>query len=91
MVIHDDIKDKERKLKAIPDRGYQLLHHFQLPDDAWGVHYYKPLSNKIKQIIIKYKNSSKVVDALKKYQDEVNAFQKNPSAFKSIFYIMKKI
>lgn len=42
MVLHDDLGGKENKLKLIPECGYQLVDHFQLPDDAWWVEYYGP-------------------------------------------------
>jgi len=91
MVFHDDLQNKERKLKIIPNCGYVLLDHFQLPDDAWWIEYYKPLEKRIKDVRTKYEDDLKVIEVVKKYQNEINAYKKNPNAFRSIFYIIQKI
>ena len=91
MVFHDDLQNKERKLKIIPNCGYVLLDHFQLPDDAWWIDYYKPLEKRIKDVRTKYEDDPKVIEVVKKYQNEINAYKKNPNAFRSIFYIIQKI
>jgi len=95
MVLHDDLPNKEKKLKIIPDCGYVLVNHFQLPDDAWWTEYYEPLEKRINEVRIKYKNDPKllevVLEVVKKYQNEINTYRKNPSAFRSIFYILQKI
>jgi ubiquinone/menaquinone biosynthesis C-methylase UbiE len=91
MVLHDDLQNKERKLKIIPTCGYVLVDHFQLPDDAWWTEYYEPLEKRINEVLAKYKEDLKVLEVAKRYQNEINTYKKNPSAFRSIFYIMQKI
>jgi len=90
MVFHDDLKDKARKIKIIYECGYELVNHFQLPDDAWWVEYYEPLEERIKELRSKYNDDPKVLEAFKRHQNEINAYKKNPRDFRSIFYIMQK-
>ncbi len=91
MVIHDDLKKKEEKLEMILKDGYELHDMFELPEDTWGIEYYQPLEIKMKEFRIKHKESPQIMEKLKKYQDEINAFKNDPSDFKSIFYIIKRI
>jgi ubiquinone/menaquinone biosynthesis C-methylase UbiE len=90
MVLHDDLPNKERKLKIIPDCGYVLVNHFQLPDDAWWTEYYEPLEKRINEVRTRYENDPKVLEVVKKYQNEINVCKNNPSACRSIFYILQK-
>jgi ubiquinone/menaquinone biosynthesis C-methylase UbiE len=94
MVFHDDVRDKERKLKAISNCGCVLVDHFHLPNDAWWTEYYEPLEKKIHEVLTKYKDDPKVLEVeqvVKSYQNETNAYKKNPKAFRSIFYIIQKV
>ena len=91
MVFHDDLGGKEEKLELIPKYGFKLIGHFQLPDDAWWVEYYEPLQERVKELNKKYRNESKALKALKKYQDEIDMYKKNPMGFRSIYFIMQKI
>lgn len=90
MVFHDDLRDKASKIEIISECGYELVNHFQLPDDAWWVEYYEPLEERIKELRSKYNDDPKVLEAFKRYQNEINAYKKNPKDFRSIFYIMQK-
>jgi len=91
MVLHDDLKDKEFKLKIIPKCGYQLLEHFQLPDDAWWVDYYGPIEKRINELKAIHGKEPTFLDAIKQFENEINSYKKNPKLFRSIFYILKKL
>lgn len=87
IVVHDDLSDKEKKLKMIARCGYKLINCFQLPDDAWGKDYFLPLELQIEKLIDipkKFKNQ-------KRYIKEINAYRKNPTSFRSIFFIIQKV
>ncbi len=89
LVVHDDIKDKDKKLNVISSCGYVLLNHFLLPEDAWWTEYYKPLKIKVNKLSNKYKNNPEILKALQKYQNEVE-MAKNRTSVTSIFYILQK-
>ena len=67
------------------------MDHFQLPDDAWWIEYYEPLEKRIKEFRTKYNDDPMVLEIVKKYQNQIDAYKKKPNAFRSIFYIMQKI
>lgn len=89
MVIHDDLRMHEEKLRLIPQCGYTLVDHFPLPDDAWWKEYYKPLEEKI-SVLRAHGDDPELIEAIKKYQNEINTYKENPDAFRSIFYIVQK-
>lgn len=89
MVIHDDLSKHKEKLRLIPQCGYTLVNHFPLPDDAWWKGYYKPLEERISALAA-HGDDPELVEAIKKYQDEINAYKEDPDAFRSIFYIVQK-
>ncbi|MFX1517316.1 MAG: class I SAM-dependent methyltransferase [Promethearchaeota archaeon] len=89
LVIHDDIKDKEKKLQLIPSCGYKLLNYFSLPDDAWWLDYYHPLEEKVKEMTYEYRNNPEALKKLREYQNEVER-AKNTTILNSIFFIMQK-
>ena len=89
LVIHDDVKDKEKKLQLIPSCGYKLLNYFSLPDDAWWQDYYYPLEERVKELSYEYKNNPEALKKLREYQNEVER-AKNTTILNSIFFIIQK-
>lgn len=89
LVIHDDVKDKEKKLQLIPNCGYKLLNYFSLPDDAWWQDYYHPLEERVKELSYEYKNNPEALKKLREYQNEVER-AKNTTILNSIFFIIQK-
>jgi ubiquinone/menaquinone biosynthesis C-methylase UbiE len=91
MVLHDDINNKDNKLKFILECGYDLIEFFQLPDNAWWVQYYGPLEKRINDMLEKHSNHPEILGDLNRFQKEIDMYKRDPSAFRSIFYIMQKI
>ena len=91
MVLHDDLSDEEKKLKFIRECGYDLVEYFQLPEDVWWLQYYEPLEIKINGLLEKHDNDPEILKQIKRFLDEIDMYKKNPSAFRSIFYIIQKI
>jgi len=90
LVIHDDIKNKDKKLNMITRCGYKLLNHFSLPDNAWWEDYYSPLGEKVKKLTQKYRNNPGALKKLREYQNEVER-AKNTTILNSIFFIIQKV
>ena len=90
MVLHDDLGNKEEKLKIIPECGYKLVDYFQLADDEWWVEYYEPLEKRIKELSAKYGNDQNFLNAIKQHQVEINECKRNPNIFRSIYFIIQK-
>lgn len=86
IVVHDDLSDKEKKLKIIPQKGYTLINYFQLPDNAWEVGYFMPLERQIEKL----RDYPKKPKNLKSFIKEINSYKKNPENYRSMFYLIQK-
>ncbi len=89
-LIHDEFSNRENKIKLFKKHKCELLKEIIISQYDWEGKYI----NCLKESIIQLKNSnpsvhgkSKVLSAL---QDEVAYFDKNPSEFKSRYYIIQK-
>ncbi|MHA2074990.1 MAG: class I SAM-dependent methyltransferase, partial [Candidatus Hodarchaeales archaeon] len=91
LVIHDKINNMTEKLKKIPTCGYRLIHHFTLSRDVWWREYYEPFELRVIELRKKYRDNSRAIQSLKKYQNEINMVKKSPQIDSSIFYIMQNI
>ena len=90
LVVHDAINMVSNKLEKISGWGYKLIDHFSLPEDAWWAEFFKPLEIRINELYLKYKNNSEALKILKKYQNEIDLFKRNPKEQSSAFYITQK-
>jgi len=77
-------------LVEIPKRGYDLIGHFALPEDAWWPEYYGPLEKRIQQLRRKYHDDSKALRELDLEQIEIEMFKKYYGWYGSAFFVMKK-
>ena len=91
LVLHDDLAGMENKLKIIPKCGYELVKYIKLPDNAWGVGYFEPIEKRINELGDKYGNDPAFLNTIKRFQNEISGYKKNPELFRSIFYIIKKV
>ncbi|MFW9915144.1 MAG: class I SAM-dependent methyltransferase [Candidatus Thorarchaeota archaeon] len=90
LVVHDEAKEFEKKLKLISNYDYQLIGHFQLDEDVWRSEYYEPLERIVNEKLIEYKNDNKALQVLDKEQQEIRSFKKDSRQFTSAFFIMQK-
>jgi hypothetical protein len=72
-----------------PKLGYELINHFQLPEDAWLKAYCVPLERLIKEQLKKV-TDAKTLKILERCQNEVIMIRSNPKDNISAFYIMQK-
>lgn len=40
MVLHDEVGDVDEKLRAVRDQGFELLGHFEIPEQVWWDDFY---------------------------------------------------
>lgn len=85
-VIHDEIKNHNKKLKIIERNQYKLLDSFELNEDIWWKDYYDELERKITAF-----SDKNIRDLFKRELDEIEMYKKNPARFRSMYYILKKL
>lgn len=90
LVAHDASRDITSRVKKIPNYGYKLINHFELPKDAWWVDFYSPIENQMDTLLKKYEGDAKALNELKRYKSDIGECKKNPEVFGSIIYIIQK-
>jgi len=91
LVIHDENKDKTKKLELIAKHGYTPIAQFELLDNLWWLEYFTPLQQLIQKFRHKYPNDSELNDELNKDQIEIEKCKSNSVATSSFFVIMQKV
>jgi ubiquinone/menaquinone biosynthesis C-methylase UbiE len=89
LVVHDSVKTVTNEVDMPSKLGYELINHFQLPEDAWLKAYCVPLERLIKEQLKKV-TDAKTLKMLERYQNEVIIIRSNPKDNISAFYIMQK-
>ena len=72
LVIHDENKDKNKKLGLITKYGYTLIAQFEISDNLWWLEYYTPLELLIQGFRHKFPNDSELINELNKDQIEID-------------------
>ncbi|GAH21728.1 unnamed protein product [marine sediment metagenome] len=91
LVIHDENKDKTKKLELITKYGYTSIAQFELSDNLWWLEYYTPLEQLIQEFRHKYPNDSDLSNELDKDQIEIDKCKSNSIVISSFFVIMQKV
>ena len=91
LVIHDEHKDKAKKLGLITKHGYRLIAQFELPEEVWWLEYYTPLEQFIQRFRHLYPNDAELGNELKKDQIEIDKCRSNSVVFSSFFVILQKV
>jgi len=91
LVIHDENKDKTKKLGLITKYGYSLIAQFEISDNLWQLDYYTPLEQLIQVFHYKYSNDSELSNELNKDQIEIDKSKSNSIVTSSFFMIMQKV
>ena len=90
LVIHDEIKDKNKKLGLITKYGYTLINQFEITDNLWWLEYFTPLEQLIQDFHNKFPKDSKLISELNKDQTEIDKCKSNPMLASSFYVIIQK-
>jgi ubiquinone/menaquinone biosynthesis C-methylase UbiE len=91
LVIHDENKDKTKKLGLITKYGYTLIAQFKLSENLWWREYFTPLEQLIKEFRNNYPSDSELIKELNKDQIEIDECKSNSTVISSFFVIMQKV
>ncbi|MBI5458817.1 class I SAM-dependent methyltransferase [Methanobacterium sp.] len=89
LVIHDDSKDKDKKLELIKKHGYRLIDEFELSHQVWWDEYYKPLKLLIKNFKDKHPDDQNLITELNIDQMEIDQSFSSVMASSLIIIIQK--
>jgi ubiquinone/menaquinone biosynthesis C-methylase UbiE len=87
---YPSMRDIPQNLAAIAARGYEVLGHFPLPDDAWWDEYYAPLQERLPQLRAKYAGNAEAQAMLDESQKEIEIYRDYIGWYGSVFYVLRK-
>jgi ubiquinone/menaquinone biosynthesis C-methylase UbiE len=86
LIIHDEYKNHENKIKFIQNNNCQIINTIYLDEKVWWIDYYRQLESEISKIKNKHILDNFISDII-----EIENYKINPSSFRSIYYIIKKL
>lgn len=90
MIIHDELKDRENKLKIFSDKGFNLITSFILNEKIWWDKYYSCMEKQIHE----FERVKQQIHDTKKYfgheKAEIEMYKVNPLNFQSVYYVVQK-
>jgi ubiquinone/menaquinone biosynthesis C-methylase UbiE len=84
------IRSIPENLAAIPPRGYEVVGHFPLPDDAWWAEYYGPLEKRLGKLRETYAGDAKALAFIEESEREIEIYRDHPGWYGSVFFLMRK-
>lgn len=91
LVIHYQQICAADAVSNLPQFGYSLEDTVLLPADAWWTEFYEPLEAKMAALLLKYGSNGDALVLLRQLQGEIDMMKKDPQAFRSAFYLMRKV
>jgi hypothetical protein len=85
------MRDIAGNLAGIPQRGYEVVGHFPLPEDAWWIEYYGPLEKRLPELRAKYAGNTGALAMLDESQREIDLLREYPGWYSSVFFLMRRV
>lgn len=90
-LIHDEIKNREKKLKIFEKYHYKLVYSFILDEKIWWDQYVSCLEKRIKSFEKDIENDAKSNTLFQQLKSEIKMYKQDPMSFRSIYYVLKKL
>jgi SAM-dependent methyltransferase len=91
LVLHDDVKDKSKKLGLIEKYGYKLTAEFDLSFEIWWNEYYSKLEKFVEKYKDKFSNDSELKAEIESDQNQLKMCKDTPDVVSSFYAIIQKI
>jgi ubiquinone/menaquinone biosynthesis C-methylase UbiE len=91
LVIHDENKDRAKKIGLIKTHGYSLITQFELPESIWLNDFYVPLEKLIHKFRHEHPNDIKLNNELGKDKAEIDKCKSHYTTISSFFIIIQKV
>jgi cyclopropane fatty-acyl-phospholipid synthase-like methyltransferase len=86
MIIHDDYRNQNRKVKFLESNNCRILDIFRLDETDWWNNYYHCLEKEIS--LLKNKN---LLELFSPDLHEIELYKQDPSQFRSDYYIVENL
>jgi SAM-dependent methyltransferase len=90
LVVHDERGNLDDKKAAVLGCGCTLVAHFIITPDIWLREYFRPLEQRIADLIDEHLHDADIVRFLESEREEVEQFKDDPNRFASVFLVMKE-
>ncbi len=84
----DTIPNKSRQLEQ---SGYELITHFQLPENCWTDNFYTLQKNRQEDFLKKYNGNTTAEELIRNQSHEAQLYQKYKEFYGYAFYIARKL
>ncbi len=88
LILHDELRGKEEKLQLFEEYNYEKLAYIVLDEKVWWEDYYACLQRNIDAIDDLSLNN--IDEIFKEEILQIEEYKRNPDAFCSIYYVLKK-
>jgi hypothetical protein len=90
LVVHDEDRDRTRKIEAIAPAGYGLIGHFGISEEVFWKDYYLPLERLIHEFEEKYPDDDCLRKEFEKDLIEIERCRSKETVFSSFFVAMQR-
>ena len=84
------IRTIDRNEELIERTGFELLHHFVLPESDWWEEYYGPIEKKLPKLFEEHGQDAEAFRVLEAEKKEIDLYRKYSSYYGYVFYIVRK-
>jgi ubiquinone/menaquinone biosynthesis C-methylase UbiE len=88
--VYPGIRTLPEYIAEVLRHGYNILDHFTVPEDFWGIDYFNPLENRLIELRHKYKENDQALRILETQQREVDLYKKYSRWYGSAYLVMQK-
>jgi len=78
-------------LAAIERRGFSLIDHFTLPDEAWWDDFYTPMQHRIEELRSRYADDDEALAALDQLAQEPEMHQRHSEYYAYEFFVARRM
>ena len=90
IIIHDELKENEWKLKLFEENNFYLIASFILDEKVWWEKYFYCVEKELNNIKELNQKDFDFKETFKCEIAEIEMYKKDPSKNKSIYYIVQK-
>ena len=77
-------------LTMIEDHGFELIHHFTLPDEAWWDDFYTPMQHRIEELRGKYANDAEAMTVIDQLAREPELHRLYSDYYAYEFFVVRR-
>lgn len=91
LVVHDELRDVQRKLALSETCAYTVLAHFDLSPETWWREYFEPMKRRLAELHIAELHQSEIAEEVRLAEREIEAFDSQDGRFGSFFLVLRKV